>query len=215
MIIKELSCLRAALLYVNVVPEWRIPKKLHRIPKKESYVPTVQEFRKLVDSLPRDASLAVHMALLAGLRDEEVYRVTWDCYTPLEGTLRIPQEIRKTSISNLVPVVETLKIALDTQFKEGYALPTATGTIIYPTRRAISADLVRVSNEVGIRTWYGLQPARRLLCTLAEDCGYSQDTISLVTGHKRNSVVSRYSAASGHMELKREILENVERRLLG
>ena len=52
-----------------------------------------------------------------------------------------------------------------------------------------------------------------MLCSLAEDAGYPLDTIALVTGHARSSVVSRYSAASGHMDLKRKILEDVERRI--
>jgi integrase len=206
---------------VNIAPDWTIPKKLHRIPKKESYVPTCTDFRRLTDSLGQNASLAVHMALLAGLRDAEVYRVRWEHYHPVlastvdsvVGLLSIPAEIRKNNQGNVVPVVSLLGNMLDTYSKkERNVLPE--GTIIPVSKSEIGRELKYVSTTVGIRPWFGLQPARRMLCSLAEDAGYPLDSIALVTGHSRGSMVSRYSAASGHMDLKKEILEAVERRLV-
>ena len=211
-ITKELSCLRSALQSAHIVPDWAIPRQLYRIPKKESYVPNCREFRKLVDNLTQNASLAVHMALLSGLRDAEVYRVRWEHYNAVERLLSIPAEIRKNNQGNVVPVVDLLGNALDTHYKESLDLPDWTIIPCYP--REVKSELRRVSTAIGIRPWYGLQPCRRLLCSLAEDAGYPLDTIALVTGHSRGSMVSRYSAAAGHMDLKREILEYVEQRLV-
>ncbi|MCK5018324.1 MAG: hypothetical protein KAS32_14800 [Candidatus Peribacteraceae bacterium] len=205
-IIKELSVLRYALAFVYTDADWIIPKKLYRIPKKESYVPTVAEYKKLVAALSPNAALAVSMALLAGLRDEEVYRVRWEHYSPSERLLSIPASIRKTNKGNVVPVVDTLEFLL------GAASPGARRSTIIPCcKTVINPELVRVSSEVGIPKWAGLQPARRLFCTLAEDAGWGSDQIALITGHVRTSMVSRYSAANGRLELKRQILEDVER----
>lgn len=203
-IIKELSCLRWALARFNIIPGWSIPRHLHRIPKKESYVPTVADFHALSTELPPEGTRALRMALYAGLRDQEVYRVGWECYTPSEAILRIPACIRKTNNGNVVPVVYSLSSRL---------FPTqSTGNIVSQSQSVIKCDLRAASRRAAIKTWFGLQPARRLFCTLAED-EFSQDTIALITGHARQSMVSRYSGSTGRLELKRKVLEYVEWRL--
>ena len=204
-IIKELSCLRWALIRFNIIPEWSIPKHLHRIPKKESYVPTVDDYHRLSSELPPEGTRALRMALYAGLRDQEVYRVGWECYAPLEGILRIPAGVRKTNSSNVVPVVYSLSSRLSP--------PQLTGKIVSQSQSVIKGALRGASRRAGIRPWFGLQPARRLFVTLAEDGGYSQDTIALITGHSRQSMVSRYSGGTGRLELKRKVIKYVEGRL--
>ena len=205
-IIKELNALRYALEELHLPIEWHVPRHLGRLPKKESYVPTCTDFHKLTDSLGQNARLAVLMAALAGLRNEEVYRVKWKHYSQAERLLSVPAEIRKTNQSNLVPVVDTLDRVLRREMK-------AIGTIIPVSKSVIRGDLQRVSKQAGIHVWTGLQPARRLLVTLAEDAGYGSDQIALVTGHARTSMPSRYSSANGRLDLKRQILEDVERRV--
>jgi integrase len=209
-IIKELNALRYALDEFHLPIEWRVPRHLSRLPKRESHVPTAAEYRKLMQSLPPTASLAASMAVFAGLRDSEVPRIGWDAYKPAESLLCVPAAIRKTNVGNVVPVVENLR----GRFDAALSSPHSNGTIIPDSPSVIRAELQKASRHAGIKPWSGLQPARRLLVTLAEDAGYGSDQISLVTGHARTSMASRYTSTQGRLELKRRILEDVEARLV-
>jgi hypothetical protein len=159
------------------------------------------------------------MALFAGLRDAEVYRVGWECYSQSEGILSVPAAIRKNKVGNVVPVVNTLKKGIDelngftyssASSLGGIGSTPATGTIIPCSPSIVRAELRKVTHG----KWTGLQPARRLLVTVAESAGYTSEQISMVTGHARTSMVSRYSHGAEQLELKRRILEDVERRLV-
>jgi integrase len=140
------------------------------------------------------------LALLAGLRDAEVYRVEVDHYSQADGTLRIPAEIRKNAVGNVVPVVGQLADCV------------AIAPVITCSPSVVRLELR--NHTAGFdHPWSGFQPARRALVTWAEDAGFTQDTIALVTGHARTDIVSRYSAEYGRLELKRAVIESVERRL--
>jgi integrase len=161
----------------------------------------------LVADLSPESRSGLLLALLAGLRDQEVYRVEGQHYSQAEGLLRIPAEIRKTSIGNVVPVVGTLEQGLTHQLSRMRA-----DTIIPLSQSVVRLEL-RNATKGWDHPWSGFQPARRALVTWAEDSGFTQDTIALVTGHSRTDVVSRYSAEYGRIELKRAVIESVERRL--
>ena len=203
-IIAELNCLRRAMHRFHINADWVIPKWLSRIPKRELYVPSVDDYHRLCSELPSEAIKAVRMALFGGLRDQEVYRVGWSCYTHSDALLRIDGAIRKTGTTNVVPVVESLESCLSPV--------QSCGVIVERSKSAVKCDLSRASRSTGIQPWSGLQPARRLFVTLAED-EFDHDTIALITGHKRMSMASRYSSGHGHLPLKRKVLEYVEGRL--
>ena len=82
-------------------------------------------------------------------------------------------------------------------------------------RGQVESELKKVSRSNGLPLIRGFQVFRRVLCTVAEDAGWGQDSIALITGHSRTSMVSRYTQSSGRMELKRKILEDVEQRVMG
>ena len=207
-IAKELNSLRCAMEEFHLPVDWTIPRYISRIKKQQAHVPSVSEYKSLLANLSLECSLAVSMALLAGFRNEEVYRARWEHYSQAEGLLELPASIRKNNVGNVVPVVETLGVLLDTtQQRKDCSL---SGTIIPTSKSTINTELRKASKRVGIKTWYGLQPARRLLVTLAEDAGWGSDQISLVTGHARKSMASRYSSPHGRIELKRKILKDVE-----
>jgi len=151
--------------------------------------------------------LGLLLALLAGLRDAEVYRVEREHYSPADGTLSIPAEIRKNGVGNIVPVVASLGGAIG-----GPGKYPGGSTIITPSQSVVRLEL-RNATKGFDNSWSGFQPARRALVTWAEDAGFTQDTIALVTGHARTDIVSRYSAEYGRLELKQAVIESVERRL--
>ena len=206
-IAKELSSLRSALKYNSIPVRWQTPKSLSKIPKQVRAVPTDTEVRSLVRDLSPHSRSALLLALLAGLRDAEVYRVEHGHYSQAEGTLSIPAEIRKNRVGNIVPVVASLSGAIG-----GFGKYPEGSTIITPCQSVVRLELVQATREFP-RPWSGFQPARRALVTWAEDAGFTQDTIALVTGHARTDIVSRYSAEYGRLELKRSVIESVERRL--
>lgn len=213
-IIAELACLRNALQHVQMVPDWNIPRFLYRLPKKMPYIPTPMEYRSLLHHVSPDTALAIDLALYAGLRNAEVYRVPVDCYTQSDAILRIPASIRKITIANDIPVVGSLKFRLDTKISE-IGLPRApvcvdSGVFVGSSKSVVSNELRRGSNG----KIFGLQPFRRLFVTMAEDIGYDPEHISLITGHKRSSMVARYAYGSSQLELKRKVLEDVEQRLV-
>jgi len=207
-IIAELNTLRYAFNEHHIPIEWDVPRKLHRIPKKQRHVPDVQEYKHLLCGIGLESRLAVSLALLAGLRDQEAYRIGWDNWNGSEGILVIPAAIRKNKVENVLPVVNTLQKEL-ASLSGMRSTATAGSTIISLSPSVIRQELRRGSGG----KWSGLQPARRLLVTTAESAGYDSDTISLVTGHARSKTVSRYSHGAEQLELKRRILEDVESRL--
>ena len=204
-IAKELSALKTALKYHAILPSWVTPASLKQIPKRTYHVPSSGEVRSLMADLSPESRSGLLMALLAGLRDAEVYRVEVGNYSQAESLLRIPAEIRKNRVGNVVPTVSTLDHWL--------ACSMATGTIIPVSKSVVKLELSRLTSAWA-HPWSGFQPARRALVTWAEDAGYTHDTIALVTGHARTGVVSRYSAEHGRLDLKRAIIESVEGRLL-
>ncbi len=205
-IAKELSCLRSALKFSGINPLWEIPKSLSKIPKRQAVVPTPEEFVALYHETDYfDTGIAMLLALLAGLRNDEVYRVTYDMIDENANCISIPGDIRKTGTSNLIPICNLLYEELANEIWEG--------SIVTLSKSCIASDLRSACKSLGIKPWYGLQPARRCLVTWAEDAGYSQDTIALVTGHTRSSMVSNYSSANGRLALKLEILEAVAKRI--
>lgn len=205
-VIKELSYFKSALKYCGMQTDWEIPKRLHRIPKREHHVPSENEIRIMLDDLMPESRLSLLLALLAGLRNEEVYRVGSEHYSQSEGILSIPGSIRKTGTGNVIPVCSMLEDAI----MEG---ASNVGTLVPYSRSVVEHDLKVTCNKLGIAPWYGLQPARRSLVTFAEDAGFAQDSIALVTGHSRRSMVSRYSSGVGRLDLKKTIIESVERRI--
>ena len=206
-IAKELSCLRMALRFCGIVPNWDTPKSVHAIPKKSHWVASPLEVQTLLSGLSPDARLALFLALLAGLRDAEVYRVRVEDYKQSEGILVLPGSIRKTGIGNMVPVVELLRGSIG---GSGHH-PEGT-TIVQASPSSVRLELKNASRQLD-HLWSGLQPARRCLVTWAEDAGFTMDTIALVTGHARGSMTSRYSSEYGRLDIKRRVLESVERRL--
>jgi len=208
-IAKELGIVRQMLRWHGVRVDWDTPRWISRLRPLERPVPSPRDLRVLTTRLGLEAKLGVFLALLGGLRNEEVYKLTWNDVRFVDGTLTIPAEIRKCGPTNVIPLCDTL-----------YDLLVATcgndrnDPLIRHSKSAILAELRRHSRHDRMPTWYGLQPARRCLVTWAEDAGYTQDTISLVTGHARSAMVSRYSSGSGRLELKRKIIEDVERRYL-
>jgi len=201
-IIKELVVLRNALHYMGEEVHWKIPRTLTRLPKRESYTPTPAEVRIILRTLEPRIALGASLALYAGLRDSECTRIPWSCYDATQGILSVPGAIRKTGTDNVLPVVKSLEWAL-TPIRDGRIVPVYKGQV--------ESELKKVSRRMGIPLLRGYQPFRRVLCTLAEDAGWGQDSIALITGHSRTSMVSRYSPSSGRLELKRKILEDVER----
>ena len=207
-IAKDLSCLRSALAFSGIQPIWNIPHRLSKIPKKQSYVPQPDEVKALLGDVDYvDSTTGLLLALLAGLRDEEIYRVTWDMFDDEGMTLKIPGAIRKTGIDSVVPVCNMLheQLILDS-CRPG-------GNVIQLCRSTIRNDLMTATKRLDIHPWYGFQPARRCLVTWAEDAGFSQDSIALVTGHARSSMVSSYSTSNGRLDLKEKIIEAVEERI--
>jgi len=208
-IAKELSYLRSALNFSGIQPAWNIPHRLSKIPKKQSYVPQPDEVKALLDGLDYiDSKAGLLLALLAGLRDEEVYRVTYDMIDQKMCNMSVPGAIRKTGVDTVVPICETLYDILEESRWTGES-----DAVIELSKSVIRSDLLATSTRLGIHPWYGFQPARRCLVTWAEDAGFSQDTIALVTGHARASMVSSYSSSNGRLELKRQIIEAVEERI--
>ena len=203
-IIAELNCLRRALARFHIDPQWNIPRWLQRIPKQERYVPTVDDYHRLLVECPPETIKAVRMALLGGLRDQEVFRVLWQAYSHRSALMTIDATIRKTNSTNVIPIVKSLSDSLTP--------PKDSGEMVERSQSAVKNDLRTASKRAGIHTWHGLQPARRLFVTLAED-EFDHDTISLITGHRRMSMASRYSSGYGHIPLKRKVIEYVERRL--
>ena len=206
-IAKELSSLRSALKYNSIPVLWQTPGSLSRIPRQVRAVPTDGDVRSLMRDLSPHSRSALLLALLAGLRDAEVYRVEHGHYSQAEGTLSIPADIRKTGIGNIVPVVASLSGAIG-----GFGKNPEGSTIITTCKSHVKSELMKASAGFA-HPWYGFQPARRALVTWAEDAGFTQDTIALVTGHARTDIVSRYSAEYGRLELERSVIESVERRL--
>ena len=206
-IIAELNVLRYAFNEHHIPIEWSVPKKLYRIPKKQRYIPSTEEYQKLIHSVSPESRLAASMAVFAGLRDQEVFRVGWEHWNDSRGLLVVPASIRKNKVENVLPVVNTLKKDLSSLVNLGST--PATGSIIL-CPASVRSELRRKSAG----KICGLQPFRRLLVVTAESAGYDSDTISLVTGHARTKMVSRYSHGAEQLELKRQILEDVERRLV-
>ena len=204
-IAKELGILRQALRHAGVTPAWSIPRWISRLTPLERPVPATREVQVLLGRLGPGAKLGVLLALLAGIRNEEAFRVTWDMIHLEDNLINIPARIRKVGPGNTVPLSGMLKDSLIGE-------PVGYEPIINVSKSMVLADLRRCSRDLRT-TWYGLQPARRCLVTWAEDAGHSQDTISLVTGHARTSMVSRYSSGAGRLDLKRTVIEDVERRL--
>jgi integrase len=211
-IIKELTCLRSAIHYYQGDTSWHIPKFLYRLPKQAAHIPTDMECRSMLASLSPNASLALLMAALAGLRDAEVYRMTWDCYAQSEGILRIPAEVRKTNSVNVVPVVTLLSDAFHacSESDSHCARLRHSRAIVDVSSSIVKQELKNVTGG----KWYGLQPARRYLVTTLEDVGFHPDHIAYITGHSRKHMASRYSHGSEQLELKRRMLEHVEARLV-
>jgi len=208
-IAKDLSCLRSALAFSGIQPIWNIPHRLSKIPKKQSYVPQPDEVKALLDGLDYiDSQAGLLLALLAGLRDEEVYRIRYDMIDTEGGILSIPGAIRKTGVDTVVPICNTLHDVI-----EDSGAIKADDLIIELSKSVIRSDLLATSTRLGIHPWYGFQPARRCLVTWAEDAGFSQDSIALVTGHARSSMVSSYSTSNGRLDLKEKIIEAVEERI--
>jgi len=205
-IIAELNVLRYALHEHHIQIEWNVPRKLHRIPKQQRYVPSALEYLTLLGKIGPESRLAANLALYAGLRTEEVFRLQNGCYDTIRGIVTIPASIRKNKVENVLPVVNTLKKDLSSLVNLGST--PATGSIIL-CPASVRSELRRKSAG----KICGLQPFRRLLVCTAESIGYDSDTISLVTGHARTKMVSRYSHGAEQLELKRRILEDVESRL--
>lgn len=207
-IAKELGIFKQALRHAGVYPLWTIPRWIHRLRPLERSVPSPSELLVLTTRLIPEAKLGVFLSLLAGVRNEEAFRVTWEMVDFDSRVIKLPAHIRKCGPSNTLPLSDTLSDAL----MEGEP-GTGDEPVINVSKSVVLANLRRCSSDLET-TWYGYQPARRCLVTWAEDAGYTQDTISLVTGHARTSMVSRYSSGNGRLELKRKVIEDVERRFL-
>lgn len=202
-IIKELKQLRYAQVYSGIDATWSIPRSLSHIPRQERYTPTPDVMRRLLPELSQNCRLAVLLASLAGLRPKEVLRVTHEDYDRLRAVLTIQQAIRKCGGSNAVPVCTIL----------AQSITDGSGPLVTGTSKDIDNELYRVSKRMKMPHIRGLQAFRRFLVSQAEDAGYYFEQIALVTGHTRSSMASRYSNPNGHMELKRKIIEDVERTL--
>ena len=207
-IIAELNVLHYAFNEFHYPISWSVSKKLYRIPKQERHVPSVGEFSRIYQNSTPVTKSALSMAIYCGLRDGEVYRVGWDSFDHISSLFHVFAAIRKNKVGNVLPVVNTLKKDLSSLGLAG-VIP-ATGSIIPVSKSVIKAELGRHSGGKIV----GLQPFRRLLVSLAEDAGYHQDQIALVTGHARTHMTSRYSHGAEQLELKRKILESVEQRIM-
>ncbi len=203
-IIKELTVLRNACSYAGLPSNWTIPKTLTRLPKRDSYTPTCGEVRTILSNTHPIVRRGALLAIYGGLRDTECHRIGWDAYDVRGGILCVPGAIRKTGHDNTLPVVQSLASNLS---------PVEDGKMVPMYRGQVESELKKSSRRAGLPLVRGFQVFRRVLCTVAEDAGWGQDSIALITGHARTSMVSRYSSSNGRMELKRKILEGVERRL--
>jgi integrase len=203
-ILYELGRLRAVLRHGNISTILNTPRKLQGLSKKERHVPSDSDAALIYNYGNRKVQRAIALALFAGMRHEEVFKLRPE-HVDLEArTITITEDIRKTHTKHVLPIGDLLFAHLSE-------------TWLGMGSKTVENALRRLSNQLegsGLsRPWRGLQPARRLLMVWGGEAGYA-GVMHLISGHKPTGMEWRYTHSQGYMELKKEIIAAVENRLL-
>jgi integrase len=193
-VMKELAAYKAMLRAAELPVGWRAPqlRPVHR----HKRLPTDDEIARVLDASPSRVRRALLIGLLTGIRASEILALDWKDVDLPAGTLRVT--LKKVAWENVLPLVRTLAREL-----AGGGI----GPVIGLTKNQVAHTLRGIGSP-----FLGLGITRHLVVTAVMDAGYTEGQVALLTGHVAGVTRRHYAHSSGSLEVKRAMLEVVEKR---
>jgi integrase len=181
-VLLELKLLRSWCRAAGVPTNWELPPL--RLKRRERYCPPDDEVAKMylgLTDLPMQRAFL--LALLAGMRPAEVFRLQWPAFRG-RYTLVVPAE--KTGTETPVWVTMTLRSLLLNQ-------RGTHGPVIDISPTTVRGRLSRLSRKLGLEhEWSGLVYLRHACATWALDAGITEREVDAVLSHAAGGILRRH-----------------------
>lgn len=209
----ELKLLRTVVRHVvgESALTWQLPALA--VPPAAKVLPPDAEIRAVWNALAgrEDIRTAIMLGVLTGMRASDVLRAgpEWR-----DGALLAVPMQKRHGLVNVVPLVPTLTARLDALHGAHYAPCTASSIKMVLQRMTRPRKQREAPPVATVRPWHGIGHLRHICATWAAQAGHDEEGVGMVLGHAGRSVARRHYITDEGIDIKRKVLESVEKRWL-
>lgn len=172
-------------------PCWKVTRLSEK--NARDRVLSQEEFKNLLNKLPRHAADIVTVAYNTGMRAGEIFGMTWDRVDTREGYFNLTSRDTKTGEPRRVYFNGQVKDILERLDKAGHLSHNFVFTYRGKPFKSVKVALTRALKRAKIEN-FRLHDLRHTFTTNARKAGVDKSVIMKLTGHRTLSMFTRYNS---------------------